>query len=246
MYDAIMSETIRLAGHDGDEIEGYLARPLGPGPYGGVVVIHHMPGYDFGSKEITRTFAVNGFAALCPNLHYRDAPGAPSGEAAAAAREAGGVPDARCVGDVAGAASYLRSLESTNGKIGVIGYCSGGRQAYLVACSLEIDAAVDCYGGRVVAPADALTERQPVAPIDMTANLTCPLLGLFGEEDRNPSPDDVAQIREALEKHDKTFQFHTYENAGHAFFSVNRPNYRVEAAMDGWQKVKDWFGEHLR
>ena len=76
-------------------------------------------------------------------------------------------------------------------------------------------------------------------------NLTCPLLGLFGEQDRNPSPDDVAQIREALEKHDKTFQFHTYENAGHAFFSVNRPNYRVEAAMDGWQKVKDWFGEYL-
>lgn len=245
MYDAMMAESIRFVGHEGDEIEGYLARPLTAGPQGSVVVIHHMPGYDRQSKEITRTFAANGYLALCPNLHFRDAPGAPPGEAAAAAREAGGVPDARCIGDAAAAATYLRSLVSSNGKIGVIGYCSGGRQAYLIACNLEIDAAVDCYGGRVVAPADALTERQPVAPIDMTPNLTCPLLGLFGEEDGNPSPDDVAQIRAALEKHDKTFEFHTYENTGHAFFAVNRPNYRVEASMDGWKKVFAWFGEYL-
>ncbi len=96
-----------------------------------------------------------------------------------------------------------------------------------------------------MATAEELTERQPVAPIDMTANLSCPLLGLFGAEDGNPSPEAVAQTKEELDKHGKTYEFHTYEDAGHAFFSVNRPNFRVAAAEDGWQKIFAWFGKYL-
>src|SRR6185295_5989052 len=130
----------------------------------------HMPGYDRSTKEIVRTFAVYGFAALCPNLHHRYAPGAKATDAAAAAIEAGGVPDDQCIGDVRGAADYLRALPDSNGRVGVIGYCSGGRQAYVVACRLELDAAVDCYGGRVVATADELTPLRPVAAIDLTPN----------------------------------------------------------------------------
>ena len=109
------------------------------------------------------------------------------------------MPDAQCIGDVAGAMKYLQSLPYSSGKVGVIGYCSGGRQSYIVACNLPFDAAVDCYGGRVVATPDELTERQPVPPIDMTPNLSCPLLGLFGADDRNPSPEMVAQIEAGAE-----------------------------------------------
>ena len=69
MYDATMAETISIAGHGGDQIEAYYARPLGPGPFGGVVVIHHMPGYDPETKEIARRFAVHGYNAICPNLY---------------------------------------------------------------------------------------------------------------------------------------------------------------------------------
>jgi carboxymethylenebutenolidase len=245
VYDGMMAESIRVQGHGGDEIAAYLARPLGPGPYPGVVVIHHMPGYDAATKEITRTFAVNGYVAICPNLHHREAPDASPDDAAAAARAAGGVPDDRCVGDVDGAARHLRSLTYTNGKVGVIGYCSGGRQTYIVSCKLPVDAAVDCYGGRVVASREELSERQPVVPLDMTPELACPLLGLFGADDRNPSPEHVARIEQELEKHGKTYELHSYEGAGHAFFSVDRPSYRVEAAMDGWQRIWGWFGTHL-
>ena len=149
MYDGILAESIQLAGHGGEQIEAYFARPLGPGPFPGVVVIHHMPGYDASTKEITRTFAVNGYAAICPNLYWREAPGADPDDAAATARAAGGVPDERLVGDVGGAASFLRGLTYANGKVGVIGYCSGGRQSFLAACSLDLDAAVDCYGAFV-------------------------------------------------------------------------------------------------
>src|SRR5450755_1830782 len=152
MYDAIMAETISIAGHGGDQIEAYYARPLGPGPFGGVVVIHHMPGYDPQTKEIARTFATGGYNAICPNLYTREAPGASPDDAAAAARARGGVPDERLVGDVGGAVAHLRSFGSSNGKVGVIGYCSGGRQSFLAACSLQLDAAVDCYGACVVYP----------------------------------------------------------------------------------------------
>src|SRR5438876_6550682 len=198
------AQTVTIAGHDGDEIEAYFARPTSPGPHPGVVVIHHMPGYDRSTKEIVRTFAVYGYAALCPNLHYRYAPGANASDAAAATIEAGGVPDDQCIGDVRGAVDFLRALPSANGKVGVIGYCSGGRQAYVVACTVDVDAAVDCYGGRVVAAPEDLTPARPISPIDRTPDMRCPLLGLFGAEDANPSPEQVARIEAALRANNKT------------------------------------------
>jgi carboxymethylenebutenolidase len=204
MYDAIQAETISLAGAGGDQIEAYLARPLGPGPFGSVVVIHHMPGYDEQTKEITRTFAVHGYNAVCPNLYWREAPGASPDDAAATARAAGGVPDARLVGDVGGAVAYLRAMPNSNGKAATIG---------------------------------------PI--VDRTPDLSCPLLGLFGADDSHPSPEQVAELEKALVEAGKTFEFHSYENAGHAFFSVNRPSYRPEAANDGWQKIWDFFGRYL-
>ncbi|MBI2954882.1 MAG: dienelactone hydrolase family protein [Chloroflexi bacterium] len=259
MYEGIIAEPIKFRGHNGDVIGGYLSRPLGAGPslecntiegrkgsHGGVVVVHHAPGYDEATREITHKLAVHGYAALCPNLHYRENPDDPEA-AAAAVRAAGGVPDDRCIGDVEGAIWHLRSLVPSNGKIGLIGYCSGGRQVYLAACTLPgIDAAVDCYGGGVVMAPDRISPRQPVPPIDLTANLGCPLLGLFGAEDRNPSPDDVKRTEEELKRFGKTYEFYSYENAGHSFFSVDRPAYRQAAAIDGWQKVFDWFARYLR
>ena len=244
-YEGQIAETVTLRGHQGDLIDAYLARPLGGGRLPGVVVIHHMPGWDGPTKEIARRFAHHGFATLSPNLQFREGKATPE-ENSASVRAAGGMPDDRTMGDVQGAIDYLRALPYLNGKVGVIGYCSGGRQAYLAACTLRgIDAAIDCYGGGVVAKPEELTSRQPVAPIDFTKDLQCPLLGLFGVEDTRPSPDDTAKTEAALKQHNKTYEFHTYDNAGHAFFAVDRPHYRQHAAMDGWQKVLTWFGKHL-
>ena len=150
MSDALTASTITIVGHGGNQIETYLASPEGRGARGGVVVIHHLPGFDRATKEIVRRFAELGYDAICPNLHHREAPGASPDDAAAAARARGGVPDERLVGDVGSAAAHLRLLRSSNGKVGVIGYCSGGRQSVLAACSLDLNAAVDCYGAYVV------------------------------------------------------------------------------------------------
>lgn len=244
-YDAILAETIGLSGHAGDEVEAYGARPLDAGPHAGVVVIHHMPGYDLATKEIVRRFATAGYEAICPNLHYREAPGASPDDAAAANRAAGGVPDERMLGDVAAAAALLRRSPSSNGRVGTIGYCSGGRQSFLAACALDIDAAVDCYGAFVVGrpPASMGVTMEPV--IDRAEGISCPVLGLFGADDTHPSPDDVAEIDKRLSSLGKEHEFHTFEGAGHAFFSVDRPAYRVEAANRGWELIWSFFGRHL-
>jgi carboxymethylenebutenolidase len=245
MNEALSADTISITGHGGDEIGAYVAQPHGSRPFGGVVVIHHMPGYDSATKEITRKFAAHGYAALMPNLYYRDAPGASPDDAAAAVRAKGGVPDEQLVGDVGGAAEYLRALDGSNGKVGVIGYCSGGRQSFLAACSLPLDAAVDCYGAFIVNdPPEGMPLRvRPV--IDLAKDLFCPLLGLFGAEDKFPTPEETAQLAKVLDGLGKTYEFHTYEGAGHAFFSVDRPSYRVEAANDGWRRIWDFYGRYL-
>src|SRR5215813_8270804 len=191
MYDAMLAETVTIAGDNGDEIEAYSARTLQPGPVGGVVVIHHLPGYDRQTKEFTRALAAGGLNAAMPNLYHREAPGAAPDDAVAAARAAGAIPipDERIVGEVAGAAAYLRGLTNSNGRVGVIGHCSGGRQAFLAAVSLPLDAAVDCYGGFVVGTPPEGHPLQGWEPIvNRAPQLSCPLLGLFGSEDVQPGP----------------------------------------------------------
>ncbi len=244
--DAIRAETVTITGHGGDEIEAYSAVPLAAGSRGGVVWIHHMPGYDRETKEFVRRLAVAGYHAVCPNLYSREAPGADPDDAAATVRAAGGVPDDRLVGDVAGAAEYLRGLERANGKIGVIGHCSGGRHAFLAACSLPLDGAVDCYGAFVVEdPPEGMPKAmKPI--LGLAPNLSCPLLGLFGNDDRYPAPDAVATLDAELTRLGKEHEFHSYDGAGHSFFSVDRPAYRVEAALDGWRRIEDFFAKQLK
>ena len=85
-----------------------------------------------------------------------------------------------------------------------------------------------------------------VGPIKhLTRDLSCPLLGLFGADDQYPSPEQVSELEEELKAQHKTYEFHSYEGAGHAFFSVNRAAYRPEAAVDGWEKIFTWFGRYL-
>ena len=162
-----------------------------------------MPGYDRATKEIVRRFAELGYDAICPNLYWREAPGAAPDDAAATARANGGVPDERLVGDVGGAAAYLRALPTSNGKVGVIGYCSGGRQTVLAACNLDLDAAVDCYGAFVTGTPPEGFPMQVTNLVDQLPDLRAPLLGLFGAEDRYPSPEQVAELGEILTEHGK-------------------------------------------
>jgi carboxymethylenebutenolidase len=245
MRGDLTARTLRFPGADGDEIEAYVASPSGDGSRGGVVVIHHMPGYDRATKEMVRRFAELGFDAICPNLYWREAPDAAPDDASAKVRAGGGVPDERLIGDVGGAAAHLRGLGSSNGKVGVIGHCSGGRQTFLAACSLQIDAAVDCYGAFVTGTPPAEFPLNVTNLVDQLPGLRCPVLGLFGNDDQYPTPEQVDEFEQILKDNDKTYEFHRYDGAGHAFFAVDRPSYRVEAANDGWERIAAFYGKHL-
>ena len=221
----MLAETVTIRGYEGDVIPAYFARPLGAGPYPGVVVIHHMPGWDEWSKEVTRTFARQGYTALCPHLHHRDAPGASSDDAAKAAREAGGAPDARVVGDVAAAVAVLRALPEQQRQ--------SRRDRPLLRRSPRVAGRVPgrhrrrhrllrrrCrHARRPAQRSDAGRADRPHRP-----TMRCPLLGLFGKEDQHPSPEQVVQQAEALRNAGKEFEFHSYDDAGHAFFCTTRPD----------------------
>jgi len=245
-YEGMIAETVQLQGDGGDWVSGYAARPLGTtGPLPGVVVVHHMPGWDEWTREVVRKFAQHGYNAVSPNLFHRFGVGS-ADDVAAVARSQGGASDAQVMGDIDGAVRWLKSLPTANGKVGTIGFCSGGRQVYLAACSVpSLDAAVDCWGGGVIATPEQLNEKRPVAPIDLTAQMTVPLLGIFGNDDRSPTPDQVDQTEAELQRLGKAYEFHRYDGAGHGFFATDRPGYRPEQAVDAWAKVFAWYERWL-
>ena len=213
-----------------------------------MVLIHHMPGWDEWICEATRKLAHHGFATIAPHLYFREGPGKPD-DVGARVRAAGGVADDQVVGDSRAAAAYLRAQSNANGKVGVIGYCSGGRHAFLVACKApdEFNALVDCWGGNVVVddPAKQLDARKPVAPIDLTEKMTAPLIGIFGNDDANPNREHVNKTEAVLKKLGKDYEFHRYDGCGHAFFNWERPAYRPEQAADGWAKVFAFLKKHV-
>ena len=245
-YEGMIAETLSINGDNNELISAYVARPLGPGPFPGVVLIHHLPGWSEWYREATRRFAHHGYAAISHNLYHRSGEGSAE-DVAAKVRAEGGVADAQVIGDTEGAVAWLRAQPYHNGKVGVIGSCSGGRQAFLYACNTNsIDAVIELWGGRVVQAEDDRPDKQPVPPIEFTKGLSCPLLGLFGNEDRAPSPEQVDLHEAELKKHGKDYAFHRYDGAGHGFFYYHRPMlYRNMLAMDGWEKIFAFFKQHL-
>jgi carboxymethylenebutenolidase len=225
-----------------------VARPTGEGAEGtlpGVVAVHHMPGWDEFYREFSERLARHGYFVVCPNLYERFGNGTPD-DIAAKARSQGGVPDDSVVADCEAALAWLKAQPVSNGKAGIIGTCSGGRHALLAASRVRgFDAVADLWGGGVIMAKQDLSEARPVAPIDYTADLAAPVLGLFGNDDSHPTPEQVDQHEEELKRHGKQYEFHRYDGAGHGFFYYHTPMYRPEQAMDGWAKVFDFFGRHL-
>ncbi len=244
-YEGLLAETVTMTGANGDQINAYFARPLGPGPFPGMVLAHHMPGWDEWYRETTLKFARHGYITITPNLYFRAGHGTPE-DVAAKVRGEGGVPDEQSVGDLAGGLQYICALPYSNGKAGIFGTCSGGRLAYLTACrTTGFNAAVDCWGGGVVMAPDQLNPKMPVAPLNYTKDLSCPVLGLFGNDDSHPSPEQVNQQEAELKKYGKNYEFHRYDGAGHGFFYYHRPMYRQEQAVDGWEKVWAFLEKYL-
>lgn len=246
----ITAQTISITGDGGTEVDAYYAKPAGPGPFPGVVVIQHIFGVDEWIMEICRRMAHHGYAAVAPNLYARigSLGTGPVEDLAARLRSKGGLNDDIVVGDVTGCVDYLRSQPDASGRVGVIGFCMGGRFAYLSAGRVAgLDAAVDCWGGGVY-PDPAAPNPMPGAtpPIEYTANMTAPLLGLFGNDDSRPDIAEVNRTEEALKAAGKTYEFHRYDGAGHAFLNWSGVSFRGEQARDGWERIWAFFEKYLQ
>ncbi len=245
-YEGMLAETITTTGYNGDLIHTYYSRPLGKGPFPGIVLVPHMPGWDEFCREAARRFSQHGYLVMMPDIYSRFGHGTPV-EVSTKMRAEGRVHDESVMADCEGALKQMRSLPYSNGKVGVIGMCSGGRHAYLAACTVDgFDAAVDCWGGGVVMAKEDLTAAAPVSPLDYTENLSCPLLGIFGNDDQRPSPEKVNILEEELKKHGKNYEFYRYDGAGHGFWYYHGDRYRPNQAMDSWEKVFEFFGKHLK
>lgn len=246
---ALTAETITIRGNAGDELDAYYARPVGSGPFPGVVVIQHIFGVDEWITEVCRKLAHHGYAALAPNLYARIGSlgsGAPE-DLAARLRSRGGLNDDVVAGDMQGAVDKLRALPEVSGKVGMIGFCMGGRYAYLAACRVSgLDAAVDCWGGGVAPDPGQPGPPPGVAPVDLTQQMAAPLLGIFGNDDARPDPAEVNRTEEKLRGFNKSYEFHRYDGAGHGFFNWWAAAYRREQALDGWNKVFAFYEKHLR
>ncbi len=241
----IAAETITFPGGNGDEIYAYIVRPTGNEPTPGIVAVHHLPGWDEFYREFSERLGRHGYTVICPDLYSRFGHGTPD-DVAARVRSMGGVHDDSVVADCAAALNWLKALPTSNGKAGIIGTCSGGRHALLAGSLVDgFDAVADLWGGGVVASKEELSAARPVAPIDYTADLEAPLLGLFGNDDAHPSPAQVDLHEAELSRQGKAFEFYRYDGAGHGFFYYHTPMYRPEAAMDGWEKVFGFFSRHL-
>jgi carboxymethylenebutenolidase len=151
------------------------------------------------------------------------------------------------VADCEAALTWLKAQPNHNGKVGILGTCSGGRHALLAASRVAgFDAVIDLWGGGVVMAAEDATPARPVAPIDYTADLTTPLLGLFGNDDQSPTAEQVNIHEAALKAADKDYEFHRYDGAGHGFTYYHTALYRHEQAMDAWSKIFGFFAAKLK
>ena len=223
---------------DGD-MRCYVAMPDGAAPHPGVVVIQHAGGVDGFIRLMTRRIAEAGFAAISPDLYHREAPESSDDPMTRMGR----LRDRNILNDVSAAVAYLRTLDNVSAeRIGVTGFCMGGRVAYLIATARDdVAAAVVFYGGNIMRP-----WGEGPSPFEGTANIKAPVLGLFGNEDGNPSPDDVAKIDAELTKHGKAHEFHSYDGVGHGFMHDGRPGFRDDVASDAWRRCTAWFDQHLR
>ena len=241
--ERIRSEMIRYPSQDGAMVNAYISRPTAAGRRPGVIVTADAFGLSDHTKDVARRFAAAGYVAIAPDLYTRE--GAPDpNNMDDVIQKMFAAPDAQVLSDLDGAAVFLKRQARSNGKVGIIGFCSGGRYTLIAACkSANIDAAVDSAGGFIIQ--DEHTPQRPVSPIAMIPTLSCPLLATFGEEDPNPSPAHAARLKEELDRHGKTYEFRTYANAGHAFFADHRPSYRAAPAQDMWHRTLLFYSKHL-
>jgi carboxymethylenebutenolidase len=227
------------------KLPAYRAMPAGKGGLPTVLVVSEIFGVHEHIADVARRFAKRGYLAIAPELFVRQGDAQSYGEVSKLMSEVvSKVPDAQVMGDLDACAAWARGQGGEGGKLGITGFCWGGRMVWLYAAhNPRLKAAVAWYG-RLVGNATALTPRQPV---DVVGELHAPVLGLYGGKDQGIALASVEQMQAALAKGSaaaRASQFQVYAEAGHAFNADYRPSYVKAAADDGWKRCLAWLEAH--
>jgi len=218
----------------GSPMEVLVFQPEGAGPYPGVVVAQHLPVAHRGLQkdpftiDVGERFAAAGYACIIPHVFHWW----PADEDIAVKRAE--FRDDRTVADLNAAYAMLAGLDSVDSsRIAIMGHCWGGRVTWVGACSNpDYKAAIMLYGGRVKLAMGG------VPAIELAGQINCPMMGLFGNDDQNPSPADVDDMSAALTAAGIAHEFHRYDGAGHGFQDYTNPErFRAEQSADAWKKI---------
>jgi carboxymethylenebutenolidase len=224
---------------DGEDMKLYVCVPEGKGPFPAVVVIQHQGGVDQFVEEMTQRVAAAGYVGVAPVLYHRDGPDCTDDGPTRRAR----LRDVTVIKDVNATVDFLKGHSGVDSqRLGIVGFCMGGRVAYLMATvNPSFKAAAAYYGGNIMgAWGDGPT------PFERSAEMHCPLIGLFGEEDTNPSPADMRKFDAELTRLGKVHEFYSYPGANHAFMNPHGNRYHAAADRDSWPKTLAFFEKHLR
>ena len=224
---------------DGSTMRTYTAVPASL-KAAGIIVAHHGPGLDAFMQDVVHRLFRAGYAVAMPDLYHRQ----PTDIADTYQRMAL-LTDDEIIRDMNAAFVHLKGLkECAVGAIGIVGFCMGGRTAYLMAAAApELEACCVFYGGNLTKAFGGGT----ITPFDRTKEIGCPIIGFFGNEDTNPSPDDVLALEAELTRLHKLHEFHRYKDAGHAFLNfTNADRYRTRPARVAWSEMLEFLHQHLR
>ncbi len=224
---------------DGSTMRLHFSTPEGTGSFPGIVVIQHQGGIDEFMQSMTRRLAEAGYAAAAPDLYHRDGPDCTDDLVTRRSR----LGDRRIINDINATIGFFERHSAIDAsRLGVIGFCMGGRVAYLAAAVQPVfKAAVVYYPGN----AFRAWGRDLPSPFERTAEITCPVQGHFGAEDKNPSPEDMQKLDNELNKFGKVHEFYSYPDAGHAFLDSTKESYRRHAEEASWPRTLQFLNRYL-
>lgn len=227
-----------------DMIPAYEARPAAAGKYPVIVVISEIWGVHEHIKDVCRRFAKKGYYAIAPEMFQREGGVGHMTNIQDILKIVLNVPRKQVLQDLSATADHARKQPAARAdRVGVTGFCWGGSTTIQFAAHYkDLKAAVAWYGP----PARPYKDDPPKTGFDVASEISCPFLGLSGEQDQGPTPADARKFEELLKRHNRNVEVVIYPGAGHAFHADYRPSYKADIARAAWAKCLVWFNTYVK
>lgn len=246
---AIITDTVGITAGEttipsqGDALPAYIAKPADKtGPFAVVLVVQEIFGVHEHIRDVCRRLAKQGYLAIAPELYFRQGDAQQYTDIQQLITGlVSNVPDSQVMADLDHTANWAIKHGGDASRLGITGFCWGGRICWLYAAhNPQLKAAVAWYGKMT----GNKTLNNPDHPVDIAKDLAAPVLGLYGAQDDSIPLEQVETMRQALRAANANAEIIVYPDAGHAFYADYRPSYHAESAQDGWQRMLEWFSRY--